>query len=120
MLLVKPLMMRFCVKLFFGSKNIQFFSNFNAGNMDKKKGLSVVERVKTVTLNEERCSERQILKKLKFSKTAIHEAIVIFQNFGIFQDLYRSKKAAVTFQKDEHLMKRMVVRSYVSSSKKLD
>ena len=58
--------------------------------MGKKRGLSVAERAKIVTLNEEGYSERQISKKLKFSKTAIHSAIVKFQNFGSFQDLHSS------------------------------
>ena len=62
MFLVKPLMMRFCVKFFFGSKSIQLFSNLNAGNVGKKTELSVVGKAKIVTLNEEKYSGRQILK----------------------------------------------------------
>ena len=84
------------------------------------KRLSIVEREKFVTLNEEGYSERQIPKKLKFSETAIHQAIVRFRNFGSFQDLYWSRRPRITFQKDNHVMKRMVVRSPTSSSKKLD
>ena len=83
MLLAKPLMMRFCVKFFFGSKSIKFFSNLNAG-IWVRRGVIIVETAKTVTLNEEGCSERQISKKLKFSKTAIHEAIVRFRNYESF------------------------------------
>ena len=41
-------------------------------------------------------------------------------NFGSFQDLYRSGRPRVTYQTDDHLIKRMVVRSPTSSSKKLD
>ena len=93
------------MKFFLENKNIQFFSNFYTGNMGKKRGLSVVERAKIVTLNEERYSERQ--KKLKFSKTAIHQAIVRFLNFGRFQDLYGSGRPRVTSQKYDHLMKRI-------------
>ena len=87
--------------------------------MGKKRGLSVAERAKIVTFNEEGYSERQISKKLKFSKTAIHQAIVKFQNFGSFQDLHRSERPRVTSQRDDHLIKRMVVPSPTTSSKKI-
>ena len=91
---------------------------FNSENIGKKRELSVVERGKIVTLNEEKYSERKISKVLKFSKTAIHQEIVKFQNFS-FQDLYRFGRPRVTFKKDDHLMKRMVVCSPTSSSKKI-
>ena len=67
--------------------------------MVKKRGLSVVERVKIVTLNEEGYSESQKSKKMKFSKTAICQPIVRFQNFRSFQDLYRSGRPRVTPKK---------------------
>ena len=60
-----------------------------------------------------------INKKLRFSKTAIHQAIVRFRNFGSFQDLYWSGRPRITSQKDDHLMKRMVVRSPKSSTKEM-
>ena len=88
--------------------------------MGKKSRLLVVERAKIVTLNEERYSEMQISKKLKFNKTAIHQGIVRFRNFGSFQDFYRHGKLWVVSQKDDHRMKRMVVRLPTSSSQKLD
>ena len=59
-------------------------------------------------------------KKMKFSKTAIYQAIVSFRNFGSFQDLYKSERPRVISQKDDHLIKGMVVRSPTISSKKLD
>jgi len=34
--------------------------------------------------------ERRISEKLKFSKTAIHQAVAIFKTFGSFQDLSRT------------------------------
>ena len=77
--------------------------------MGKKKGLSIVQRAKTVTLIEYEYSEKQVSKKLKFSKTAIHQAIVRFPNFESFQDLYKSGRSRVTSQKENHQMKRMVV-----------
>ena len=54
--------------------------------MGKMRGLSVAETAKSIALNEEEYSERQISKKLKFSKTAIYQVIVKFRNFGNFQD----------------------------------
>ena len=87
--------------------------------MGKKRGLSVAERSKIVTLHEEGYSERQILNRVKFSKTAVHQAIVKFRNCGSFQDLHRSGRPRVTSQRDDHLIKRMAVRSPTSSSKKI-
>ena len=72
---------------------------------------------KIVSLNEERYLERQISKKQKFSKTAIYQATARFRNFRSFLDLYRSGRSRIISQKNDHLMKRMVVRSPTSSSK---
>ena len=71
-------MIRFCVRFSFGSKNIHFFSKFNAENMGKNRGLSVVERTKIVTVNEERVFRKANIKKPKFSKIIIHQAIFRF------------------------------------------
>ena len=61
------------LELVWEAKSIQFCSNFNAGNMGKKRGLSVAERAKIVTLNEEGYLGRQISRKLKLSETEIHQ-----------------------------------------------
>ena len=66
-------------------------------------------KAKSVALNKEGYFERQISMKLKFSKTAIYQAIVKFRNFRSFQDLNRSGKSKVTSQRDDHLIKWMVV-----------
>ena len=87
--------------------------------MGKKRGLSVAERSKIVTLHEEGYSERQISNRVKFCKTAVHQAIVKFRNCGSFQDLHRCGRPRVTSQRDDHLIKRMAVRSPTSSSKKI-
>jgi len=42
-----------------------------------KRGLSGVDRSKIIILHEEWYSERQISDKLKFSKTAIHQTIIL-------------------------------------------
>ena len=54
-------MMRFCVKIFFGSKTFSF-SQILMQKIRAKRGLSVVKRAKIVTFNEEGYSERQISK----------------------------------------------------------
>ena len=87
--------------------------------MGEMRRLSLAERAKSVVLNKEGNSERQISKKLKFSETAIHQAIVKFRNFGSFQDLHTSGRPKVTSRRDEHLIKWMVVRSPTSLSKKI-
>ena len=51
---------------FWKAKNIQFYSNFNAGNIGKQRELSVAERAKTVTLNEKGNSGRQASKFCEF------------------------------------------------------
>ena len=78
--------------------------------MGEMRGLPVAERAKSVALNEEGYSERQISNKLKFSKTAIYQAMVKFRNFGSFQYLHRSGRPKLTSQRDDHLIKWMVVR----------
>ena len=51
-----------------------FYSNFSAGNIGKKRRLSVAERVKIVILNEEGYAYlgRRISKKLRLGKTEIY------------------------------------------------
>ena len=78
--------------------------------MGKIRGLSVAERAKSVAWNKEGHSERQISKKLKFSKTAIYQANVKFRNFG---------RPKVISQRNDHLIKWMVVRSPTSLNKKI-
>ena len=50
--------------------------------MGKKATLSKVERVQIVILSKERLSEREISKRISCSKTAVHQAIIKFKNFG--------------------------------------
>ena len=87
--------------------------------MGEMRGLSAAESAKSVALNDEGYSERQISKKLKFSKIAVHQANVKFRNFESFQDLHRSGRPKGTSQRDDHLIKWMVVRSPTSLNKKI-
>ena len=59
---------------------ILFFSN----SAVEKRGLSALQRSKAGTLREE-WALRKMPEKLKFSKTAIHQAIARFKKFGSFQ-----------------------------------
>jgi len=92
--------------------------SFAAENIDKKVVLSGVDRSKSIILHEKGYSERQISEKLKFSKTAIHQAVTRFKTFGSFQDLSRAGGPMVTNPRDDHRIKKMGVRSPTTLSKK--
>lgn len=87
--------------------------------MGKKASLSEVERAKIVTLHEEGYSERQISKRLAHSKTAVHEAIKKFQNYGMYSDKVRTGRPRKTSKRDDVLMRRIVTRSPMSSCRKI-
>jgi len=101
------------------AKIFQIIANFATENMGKKGSLSVLGRSKIVTLHEEEYSERHISEKVKFSKTAIHQAVVKFKTFGSFQDLRWADRFKVTSQRGQHMIKKMVVRSPTTSSKNI-
>jgi len=94
--------------------------SFAAENIDKNEGLSGVDRSKSIILNEKGYSERQISEKLKFSKTAIYQAVARFKMFGSFQDLSRAGRPKVTSPRDDHMIKKMGMRSPTTLSKKID
>ena len=48
--------------------------------MSKKASLSIAHRAQIVVLSKMKLSERQIVKKFKVSKTAVHNAIEKFKN----------------------------------------
>ena len=58
--------------------------------MGKKKGLLVTERAKIAPLNEG-YSERQISKKLKFSKTVFYLAISKFWEFSGLAQVWKTQ-----------------------------
>jgi len=96
----------------------EIIPSFVAENIDKKEGLSGVDRSKSIILHEKGYSERQISEKLKFSKTAIHQAVTRFKTFGSFQDSSRAGRPKVTNPRDDHRIKKMGVRSPTTLSKK--
>ena len=54
--------------------------------MGKKQSLSTKERAQIVTLSNLKFSVRQIAKKIKVSKIAMHNAIIKYQNESVFID----------------------------------
>ena len=62
---------------------------------------------------------QSVIRNLKFSKTEIHQAIVRLKTFGSFQDFHMAGRPKVTSQRDDYMIKRMVVCSSTTSSKKI-
>ena len=87
--------------------------------LGRKKSLSEVQRGQIVALHNEGLSERKITAKLKVSKTAVHQSIKKFKQYGSNKDLHRSGRPRKTTIRDDHLMKRIVTRSPLSSINKV-
>ena len=87
--------------------------------MGKKKSLTEVQRAQIVILHEEGVFERQIAARLSVSKTGVHQVITKHVSEGIFCDRKRSGRPRKTSISDDNLIRRMVVRSPTSSTKKL-
>ena len=85
--------------------------------MGKKLSLSSEKRAQIVTLSNLKFSVREIARKV--SKTAVHNAITKYQNEGIFTDRKRSRRPKVTSRREDRLMHKMVTRSRMSSSNKI-
>ena len=86
--------------------------------MGKKKSLTEVQRAQIVILHEG-VSKRQIAARLSISKTGVHQAITKHVSEGIFCDRKRSGRPRKTSIRDDNLIRRIVVRSPTSSTKKL-
>ena len=52
--------------------------------MGRKKPLSEVQRSQSIALHKEGLSERKISAKLKVSKTAVHQSIKKFEQYGSY------------------------------------
>ena len=87
--------------------------------MGRKTALSEVERAQIVILHKEGLSEREITKRISRSKTAVHQAIMRFKNFGSYKDKKRSGRPCKTTPRDDHLIWRIVVKSPTASCKKI-
>lgn len=87
--------------------------------MGKNVSLSDVERAQIVTLYKEGYSERSICEKVKHSKNAVHNALVKFQKTGTYSDAKRSGRPRKTTLRDDHVIRRVAVRSPTSSASKI-
>jgi transposase len=87
--------------------------------MGKKASLNETQRAQIVILCKEGQSERQISEKLSVSKTAVHQAIMKFKKSGLYCDQKRSGRPRKTTMRDDHLIRRIAVRSPMSSCKKI-
>ena len=64
-------------------------------------------------------SESKISAKLKVSKTAVHQSIKKFEQYGSYKDLPRSGRPRKNTVTEDHVMKRIVTRSQMSSISKI-
>ena len=87
--------------------------------MGKKLSLSSEKRAQIVIQSILNFSVREIARKVKVSKTAVHNAITKYQNEGIFTDRKRSGRPKVTSRREDRLMHKVVTRYPMSSSQKL-
>ena len=87
--------------------------------MGKNVPLSEVERAQIVALHKEGHSERLISQKLKKSKTAVHNAMAKFRNTGTYTTAKKSGRPRKTTPRDDHAIRRIAVRSPMSSASKI-
>ena len=87
--------------------------------MGKRTSILEEKRAQINLLSEEGYSERQISIRLGVSKTATHQAIAKFQKYGIYTDRKRSGRPLKTSSRDDHIIKKIAMRSPLSSSKKI-
>ena len=87
--------------------------------MGKKQSLSTKERAKIVTLSNLKFSVRQIAKKMKVSKTAVHNAIMKNQNDGVFIVRKSSGRPRVTTNREDRLLRKAVTHYPTVTSKKI-
>ena len=96
-----------------------FTNFFSVPKMGKKKSLSKVQKGQIVALHGQNLSERQISSQMGCSKTAVHQAIAKYQQDGCYTDKKRTGRPRVTTAREDNVMRRIVVRSPTSSTKKI-
>ena len=87
--------------------------------MGQKKFLTAIQRAEMVSLRNQKLMERSIAKKLRVSKSGVHQTIVKYEELGIYKNWKRSGRPETTNKPDNILMKRMVVRSPTRPMKKI-
>ena len=95
-------------KLFARSSFSQNQLNLLVEKMGKKQSLSAEEQAQIVTLRNLKFSVRQIAEKMKVSKTAVYNAIMKYQNEGVFINRKRSGRSRVTTTREDCFMYKAV------------
>ena len=67
----------------------------------------------------ERLSEKQISKRLQFSKSSVHRAIEKFKIHEIYNDIEKTGRPCKTSRRDEHAIRRAAMRSTISTCCKI-
>ena len=106
-------------KLFARLRFSQNQLNLLVENMGKNQSLSTEERAQIVTSSKLKFSVRQIAKKMKVNKTAVHKTIVKYQNEGVFIDRKTSGRPRVTTSREACLMLKACSYSPMSNFKKI-
>jgi len=86
--------------------------------MGNKRSLYEAQQAQIVILCQEGYTERAVSERLAVSKTAVHQAVVEFKNCGSYSDCKRSGRPQKTTRPHDILIKRCVVKSPTSSTKK--
>ena len=87
--------------------------------MGKKSPLSDVQRAQIVAFHKEEYSERSISERIKRSKNAVFNAVVQFNKTGTYSDAKRCGRQRKTTLRDDHVIRRIAVRSPMSSASKI-
>ena len=87
--------------------------------MGKKQSFSMEERAQIVTLSNLKFFIRQIVKKMKVSKTAVHNAIMKYQNKSVSIDRKTSGRPRVTTCREDILMRKAITLFPISTSIKI-
>ena len=110
-----------CFRVYFSKffDNCQIVIEVKLKKMGKNVPLSEVERAQIVALHKEGHSEQLISQKMKKSKTAVHNAMAKFRNTGTYTTAKKSGRPRKTTPRDDHAIRRIVVRSPMSSASKI-
>ena len=87
--------------------------------MGKKKSLSDVQRAQIIALHGQILSELQISPQMRNSRAAMHQAIAKYQQDGSYTDKKKTGRPRIATAREDHIMKRIVIRSPTSSMKKI-
>ena len=72
--------------------------------MGRTTALSEVAQAQIVFLHKEGLSEREISKRMARSKTAVHQSIMKFKNFGTYKDKKWSRRLRKATPRDDNLI----------------